>query len=174
MKDVDMEREKKELLRKIAIKEKEKEENPPSPQSSKRLSSPNAGTSEWERDEKKAKVDATPISSKWDQTPSGPSSKWDATPASASGTFSKWDQTPASSSSKWDQTPKTSSSKWDQTPVSVASSASTRAPAGSMTPAEIKEARRIADVDKRNRWMSDEELNSLLPVKGYCNIPISC
>ena len=162
-----MEREKKELLRKIAIKEKENErENPISPRASKRTSSPTTATSEWERDEKKAKFDATPVSSKWDQTPAGPSSKWDATPASAVGSFSKWDQTPTSSSSKWDATPKTSSSKWDQTPVSVASSASTRAPAGSMTPAEIKEARRISEVDKRNRFMSDEELNSILPVKG--------
>ena len=45
MKDVDMERERKELLRKIAIREKENDrETPSSPQPSKRTSSPTTAT----------------------------------------------------------------------------------------------------------------------------------
>ncbi|KAJ3359756.1 Splicing factor 3B subunit 1 [Kappamyces sp. JEL0680] len=157
MKDLDLEREKKELERKLQEQEKR--------DALKR--SADQSHSEWEVDEKRARVDATPKQSKWDATPSG-SDKWGATPQTGAGK-SKWDATPASATgSRWDATPAstTGGSKWDATPVSVASSASTRA-LGSMTPAEIKQARYDADVDRRNKFQTDEELNALLPLKGF-------
>jgi Splicing factor 3B subunit 1 len=105
------------------------------------------------KNKKMSKWDATPVEkkTKWDQTPTN---SFDQTPC----TNTKWDQTPTTSSnSKWDETPATFS-KWDQTPTSSASSSASTA-----TPQQKREM----ENEKRNYYQSDEELNLLLPGKGY-------
>ncbi|PWN54183.1 putative splicing factor 3b subunit 1 [Violaceomyces palustris] len=71
---------------------------------------------------------------------------------------SRWDETPVAGGAAPDETPKRS--RWDQTPVIAdATNGQTDAlPTAVETPYPI---------DPRNRFMTDEELNTLLPSEGY-------
>eukprot|EP01035_Chromulina_nebulosa_P016953 gene16953-22445_t len=127
-------------------------------------------------------------SSKWDVTPvitqskeTSARSRWDATPVSETKTSkesnSNWSEaTPTPSGflkkkSRWDETPTPSvaDGKFGATPMgSGASTLIPRTPTGNfMTPEVAQQMRWEAEVDERNRPLSDEELDSLLPTTGY-------
>ncbi|RKP17732.1 ARM repeat-containing protein [Rozella allomycis CSF55] len=117
---------------------------------------------------------------RWDQTPTPKSSEWDKEEASVS--KSRWDQTPVSMDSgatpsrrnRWDETPVVSSgnatsdrkskSRWDETPVYQGGMAT---PLGNAQPMMTPMAGDVSVFDARNRPMSDEELDAILPSKGY-------
>jgi splicing factor 3B subunit 1 len=105
---------------------------------------------------------------------------------------SRWDQTPQNAEmqekgSRWDQTPQGDSqkqSKWDQTPVSTGAAtpvsyggATPIGGAGSMTPTPSQLAQTNPDlynqwkveqdIDYRNRPLTDEDLDQMLPSQGY-------
>jgi len=126
-----------------------------------------------------------------------PKSRWDETPnASASSSSSRWDApTPLGGSSSSQDgsaaaTPLTSTggrkrSRWDETPVSssgssvdpgatpvgmMASSMATPLGAqhtGAITVEMAHQMRWEAEVDERNRYMTDEELDAMFPETGY-------
>jgi splicing factor 3B subunit 1 len=126
---------------------------------------------------------------RWDETPAHGGEQGSATPPES------WEagagaQQPRGKRSRWDETPViTSSGYGDATPSMVDGSAATpmafsgatptpsqlygastpslsHAPLGSMTPAQIVQARHNAEMDERNRPLSDEELEAMFP-KGY-------
>ncbi|KAH8921599.1 ARM repeat-containing protein [Atractiella rhizophila] len=123
--------------------------------------------------------DATPKRSRWDQ--SSDTAMMDVTNRNET---SAWDdqgeQKPKKKRSRWDETPALSGessveatpkrSRWDQTPVAPISGAS-------LTPQPLMFGGGIimpdgslaipTDLDKRNRYLSDEELNQMLPAEGY-------
>ena len=160
MKENQLDKEQRELLYKM--KEKEKEE----------------------KGKEKAE-DSTPRtrSSRWDQTPVDKKSEWDD--ADTKGVKkSRWDQTPVAaatpSNSSWDQTPKATDqtprrkSRWDETPVSIEMSDATPVSGKivsdtmmASTPEELNVLRWERELDYRNRFLSDEELDSMLPKEGY-------
>lgn len=136
------------------------------------------------------KWDQTPTSeaqpkSRWDQTPQGPAatsgkSRWDQTPvAGSSGTKNRWDETPQSGA----ETPsRKGKSRWDETPVNVNAGMMTpgATPLGftgaetpsfaqmrGYTPEQMHAMRYEKDIEERNRPLSDEELNDILPAEGY-------
>ncbi|SCZ98634.1 BZ3500_MvSof-1268-A1-R1_Chr7-1g09224 [Microbotryum saponariae] len=88
---------------------------------------------------------------------------------------SRWDETPAQAATAGSgapgETPRRS--RWDQTPVGVAQTPSAASLFGAMTPfngatgsnASIPGAGQL--IDPRNRYLSDEELNQMLPTEGY-------
>lgn len=88
---------------------------------------------------------------------------------------SRWDETPApnaSGSGAPGETPKRS--RWDQTPVGGVGATpkpGSLMPFGMMTPMQPSMGGDGAPMgmvmDPRNRYLSDEELNSLLPTEGY-------
>lgn len=112
-------------------------------------------------------------------------SRWDVTPLVSSNSVikSRWDETPTTSSSIVDSKVEESTkkkSRWDETPIaSSGSSAIVQTPIGaqyaatpsqlfsSMTPEVAQQMRWEAEVDERNRPLSDFELDSLLPSNGY-------
>ncbi|KAK8802056.1 hypothetical protein WA158_006451 [Blastocystis sp. Blastoise] len=124
--------------------------------------------------------------SKWDDTgdmkaSSSSSSKWDmptpvhtsvleATPSRLSG----WDATPSVTprTSNWDQTPRTvgetpgrKKSRWDETPISQVYDNVIPSESG-YTPDITKLSKVQQEMEWRNRPLSDEDLDSLIP-KGY-------
>ncbi|CAM9771926.1 unnamed protein product, partial [Ectocarpus fasciculatus] len=126
--------------------------------------------------------------SRWDVTPAAGTavkarSRWDETPAAANG-----EQTPAGRAGGWDVTPRVNGgdaetpsskkrSRWDETPLPVGVvgagmtpgglGAATPMYAGAMTPEMSQRMRWEAEVDERNRPISDEELDSMFPPSGY-------
>ncbi|OUM61670.1 hypothetical protein PIROE2DRAFT_45005 [Piromyces sp. E2] len=138
--------------------------------------------SEWDEEVRPSKP-----RSRWDETP-----KPEETPRKRS----RWDDTgstPVATSSAWDATPKVSSavaetpkrrSRWDETPVNVSGSQFAATPVGNMglvtptpnqlaqpmtpmTPEAMNAMRWEKEIDYRNRPLSDEELDSMLPTTGY-------
>jgi splicing factor 3B subunit 1 len=98
---------------------------------------------ERQLDQKRLKTDnveSTPKNGSWNETPR--SSRWDATPRQSG---SSWDDTPVQKKSRWDQTPSTAQ----------------------MTPEQNRQARLQKELDFRNRYLTDEELNNLIPIQGY-------
>ncbi|KAJ3027328.1 UNVERIFIED_CONTAM: Splicing factor 3B subunit 1 [Siphonaria sp. JEL0065] len=138
--------------------------------------------SEWDDD---SAADA-PKKSKWDD-------EEPAAPVPVAKKRNRWDETPvnpsAGSTTAWDATPKAGTagaaagkkSRWDETPVNISQFAAT--PVGTMgmgmmtpnpnrmqipmTPEANNALRWEKEMDARNRPMSDEELDSILPDKGY-------
>jgi len=82
---------------------------------------------------------------------------------------SRWDETPAAvAGAAPGETPKRS--RWDQTPVGVSATpiVFNQLSQYGMTPvAGGSNALAIAPADPRNRYLSDEELDSILPTEGY-------
>ncbi|KAL0481841.1 splicing factor 3B subunit 1 [Acrasis kona] len=129
--------------------------------------------------------------SRWDQTPQNSSSQ---TPQSTPSVRkqSRWDQTPtapsatpsAQSKSRWDETPVdtsgTKKSRWDETPIGSTTTLGGATPVGTsgmMTPTaaqlaqtnpELYNQLKIEqDLDYRNRPLTDEDLDNMLPSDGY-------
>ncbi|KAJ1562629.1 Splicing factor 3B subunit 1 [Nowakowskiella sp. JEL0078] len=172
------------------IKEKQLEEKESSVKESRDVSvptkkrrwdqtAPSLEKSEWDDEDERESVKSK---SKWDETPVSTIDS-EAT-AVQSKRRNRWDETPiaAISSSNWDSTPKSSSSsgkrsRWDETPVGFGG----MTPVGHMgmltpTPSQLKvpmtpEAmnamRWEKEIDYRNRPLSDEELDAMLPDTGY-------
>lgn len=146
-------------------------------------------------------VDATPRKRRWDvgagdseniaPAKSDETSQWDLqgeqrpTEAPAKKRRSRWDQTPlgnASPNSMANEqsvaaTPKRS--RWDQTPVAPSGGAGTVAPDGSGSiqmingvPTMMMPLSAMSAFDKANRYLSDEELNEMLPSEGYDIVPV--
>jgi len=88
---------------------------------------------------------------------------------------SRWDQTPLTASPKGNQattapaeTPKRS--RWDQTPVAGASASSLPSSLPSL-PIGFGTTFAMTAFDKANRYLSDEELDNMLPTEGYEVVP---
>eukprot|EP01138_Halocafeteria_seosinensis_P010429 gb/GECG01010647.1/.p1 GENE.gb/GECG01010647.1/~~gb/GECG01010647.1/.p1 ORF type:complete len:1367 (+),score=239.06 gb/GECG01010647.1/:1-4101(+) len=140
-------------------------------------------------------ADATPVAgqAQWDKTPAGPEAFG---PTPARGGASKWDETPGPRPSvagqSWETpkaegaagatpTPSRKKSRWDETPTpaNAALQSAGRAAAAlatpntstvdmsQMTPALAKQQRLEREMDERNRPLSDEELDAILPSDGY-------
>lgn len=144
---------------------------------------PIVSKSDWDN------IEATPVtsSSKWDITPvqevATPKarSRWDATPVSGK---SSWDipptptggdQTPGGSKkkSRWDETPQdvmgaTPLGFGGSTPGSAISAYQAHAAyLGPMTPEMAQRMRWEAEIEERNRILTDDELDTLFPTSGY-------
>ena len=151
-----------------------------------------AGDSEVKASEKSGWDAETPVAvrnSRWDETPlvssadAGASgkpgkSRWDETPTTVSGTPSSFDaptpvgggmgETPSGRKrSRWDETPVTGSggSKFAETPSGSTASVQSTPNAAMRIAATAK--RWEVEIDARNRPMTDEELDSMLPSIGY-------
>ena len=124
--------------------------------------------------------------SRWDETPAGPGSSamvaaTPGGPAGGGGKRSRWDETPVggggSSGVGVGATP-VGLSGYAATPLAASGVAATPSAAalagvaatplglGGQTPAAVRQARVDAEIDERNRPLSDEELDALFP-KGY-------
>ncbi|KAJ3238536.1 Splicing factor 3B subunit 1 [Chytriomyces hyalinus] len=145
--------------------------------------------SDWESDDsgtKKSKWDDdSDASSVTSQVPAQRKrNRWDETPVNANGAVATaWDATPKAGAiaggatpaaggkrSRWDETP-VNSSQFAATPVGMAGMGMMTPTPGMMqipmTPEASNALRWEKELDARNRPMSDEELDSILPEKGY-------
>lgn len=165
MREVDVDREKKELERDIKIRDKREEEH--------RLRMEALKERDMKANRRRFDQREPPKVSEWevDDTPAKAKSSWESTPV-AETKGKKWDETPKASS--WDATPRTDAatpkrSKWDQTPTATSAVQSTPTPEqfAQMTPKEQQEIRIQQETDWRNRYLSDEDLNNMIPVDGY-------
>ena len=114
--------------------------------------------SEWD-DEKTS----TPKASRWDDaTPrtAARRSRWDQTPVGVPVTpkSSEWDMTPAN------QTPRRTRSRWDDTPVSITAQETPKVVTEEASQASIQWQR---ELEYRNRFLTEEEIDALLPSAGY-------
>ncbi|KXN74492.1 ARM repeat-containing protein [Conidiobolus coronatus NRRL 28638] len=165
-------REHEELTRLYAQKVQENQDNANQEASS--------GKSRWDKEEPAQPVDETPRNvGQWDETPrhyssedsdTRKSNRWDQTPVPSSGR-SRWDQTPVGGHTEA-ETPRRSRSRWDETPVAqpvVSNVSSTPKPMNiaNMTPEALNALRWEKDIEYRNRYLSDEELDQMLPSTGF-------
>eukprot|EP01117_Protostelium_nocturnum_P000860 TRINITY_DN1116_c0_g1_i1.p1 TRINITY_DN1116_c0_g1~~TRINITY_DN1116_c0_g1_i1.p1 ORF type:complete len:1104 (-),score=251.26 TRINITY_DN1116_c0_g1_i1:164-3475(-) len=142
--------------------------------------------SSGKEEESSESTQSTPMRRRrWDETPemktesiqSTPRrSRWDQTPETTSGRQS-WDETPTGGKMDPNATPnRRGRSRWDETPVNAPMGSET--PIGnagmmtptamrSMTPEHLHALRWEKEVDERNRPLSDEELDAMLPTDGY-------
>jgi splicing factor 3B subunit 1 len=90
--------------------------------------------------------EATPVARKWDETPQNPL----FASAESSKKKSRWDETPTSGTSGPSMTPLVGMGLFH-----------------SMTPEITQQLRWEAEVDERNRPLTDEELDAMFPVTGY-------
>jgi splicing factor 3B subunit 1 len=90
---------------------------------------------------------------------------------------SRWDQTPVDAGSSGMATP-SRKSRWDQTPVVAAGNQTPMGFSGMATPTmeqmqhtatpdQLFQARWEREIDERNRPLTDEELDAMLPSEGY-------
>jgi splicing factor 3B subunit 1 len=111
------------------------------------------GRSEWDEDDKQKKPAR---GNRWDATPTGVSAA-PATPTAAG----SLDATPTKKRSRWDETPVALQSLGsDVTPLAVRG-------ALMQTPEHVAQQRWAAEVDERNRALTDADLDELLPKEGY-------
>ena len=118
--------------------------------------------------------DETPVASyeKTNTTSGGPSSSWSDTPQ-ASGATSSFLATPAAGQkrSRWDETPIDSSSSSLATPSRFGDGMMTplalATANGTLTPEMAQRMRLEREMEERNRYLSDEELDAMFPSKGY-------
>lgn len=103
-------------------------------------------------------------------------SKWDdSTPKAASSSRSRWDATPSGTSAvTGGSATEAKRSRWDETPVmraavTVATGGVTPAmvSSGLVAPEVLQASRAQAETDERNRWMSDEDIDGMLPSEGF-------
>ncbi|KAI9224066.1 splicing factor 3B subunit 1 [Blastocladiella britannica] len=132
--------------------------------------------SEWDKDDSTVTASAAVGASRWDETPkagveSTPArkrSRWDETPVAAP--RSRWDETPRVMDGGAEATPARKRSRWDETPVGPSGGgavAATPTMGGvPMTPVALAPDA-VTAMDMRNQWMTDDELNSVLPPTGF-------
>ncbi|KAK9899151.1 ARM repeat-containing protein [Cystobasidium minutum MCA 4210] len=129
--------------------------------------------------------DATPRKRRWDvaaddKTPTGPGIDGDASMSALEG--KSWDEeakpaaaaVPKKRRSRWDETPAESAatgeapkrSRWDQTPV-AGGAVALQQPQNGLAMPEGYSALPMTEIDKRNRYLTDEELDQILPTEGY-------
>ncbi|RKP05409.1 armadillo-type protein [Thamnocephalis sphaerospora] len=191
MRQTQLEREEQEIRRKIAEKQKEEAEaqrNGSVAPSAAPVAA--AKKSEWDEEdevEKKQETARRSTRSRWDETPRAGAeegrkrSRWDETPRVAGGV----EETPRAS--RWDATPQMAGatpkrSRWDETPAGVPAGMAYGATpvgglgmatpvagqaAGAMTPEVAQQMRWERELDERNRPLTDEELDAMLPSAGY-------
>lgn len=139
-----------------------------------------------------AAPDATPRKRRWDvaagdETPRGPQAGGDADMSSLAG--KGWDEdakpavaaegavVPKKKRSRWDETPVAAPggetprrSRWDQTPVGGAGALATQ-PSNQLfevdSYGQTAVGAPLAEIDKRNRYLTDEDLNAMLPIEGF-------
>lgn len=135
------------------------------------------------------KTDATPRKRRWDvsagdETPRGPQATngdasmtnlegrgWDedTKPVEVKKKRSRWDETPAGpGAAAPGETPRRS--RWDQTPVAGAGAATTQMLPMQSDPYAMQMGMgmgMMTELDKRNRYLSDEELDQILPSEGF-------
>jgi splicing factor 3B subunit 1 len=193
MRQTQLEREEHEIRRKIAAKEKERMEtiSNGSAQDREAVVAAAPKKSEWDEDDDEiaASRRSQETRSRWDETPRADGaearkrSRWDETPrvglgVEATPRSSRWDATPQM---MVDATPKRS--RWDETPMisagGIGGFAATPSAVGGVmatpisgstagvTPELAQQLRWERELDERNRPLSDEELNTLLPSTGY-------
>ncbi|KAJ3386546.1 Splicing factor 3B subunit 1 [Lobulomyces angularis] len=97
--------------------------------------------------------------SEWDEeTTTEKRSKWDETPVAAKTKTSRWDATPTSKNYQFGATPVGNIGLQTPLPGDVPVP---------MTPQQSKEMRYEREMDIRNRYLSDEDLDAVLPAQGY-------
>ena len=113
--------------------------------------------------------------SRWDETPLTDSGSGNGAP----GRRSRWDETPVNAAAGGATPIGGRKNRWDETPVGMSSGANGATPVaayGMMTPLPVganvspevmAQMRLDREMDYRNRFLSDEELNSILPKEGY-------
>lgn len=121
--------------------------------------------------------------SRWEETPkvaSKGSSRWEETPAAVSGAegASRWDA-PTPVWNHADPTPSIQGSasrkrsRWDETPAAGGGDAVQATPSLAVTDStplrvdSVQQMRWQADIDERNRPLTDEDLDIMFPAKGY-------
>lgn len=136
-----------------------------------------SSSSEWDTTSAAAAAAAARPASRWDATPVAGNtavkvrSRWDETPVSVTG--SDWDgATPGGSKkrSRWDETPVAGPNGVLGTPSATPSSVygmSTPAYASQMTPEIAQRMKWEAEVEERNRYLTDEELDAMFPTTGF-------
>ncbi|KAI9099335.1 armadillo-type protein [Phlyctochytrium arcticum] len=126
-----------------------------------------AKKSEWEEDDVSSTSAKT---NKWDETPK-------ETPVRKR---NRWDETPVEGATAGSATPGGKRSRWDETPVGVTNQFAAT-PVGNlglmtptagqmnvpMTPEAVNALRWEKEIDYRNRYLSDEELDAMFPSEGY-------
>ncbi len=164
MQEAELEREKDRLVRKL---EQQKDEPELKRKSRWDVSTPavsEAGTeatavqtrkSEWEEDETQ---------------PPRKRSRWDETPVEAEAKRSRWDETPVGAIGETPSGQKRS--RWDETPVGIIGA--TPVGAHGMTPSVVPMTPELhmqqkweRELDMRNRYLADEDLNAMFPQQGY-------
>ncbi len=119
---------------------------------------PLAGGGSSQTDATPLLVHATPIA--------GSVNKWDATPVAGGVSTNAWDATPLAEGAE----PGKKRSRWDATPVNMTPSIAAAGAGTStamITPEMTLALRWEMEVDARNRPMTDEELDQLIPIAGY-------
>ncbi|PWN97318.1 ARM repeat-containing protein [Tilletiopsis washingtonensis] len=125
------------------------------------------------RVERKRRWDTGPAETSSRASDSGWSENGDAADATPRKRRSRWDQTPTvGADAAGGETPKRS--RWDQTPVAAAGSSSEGSAlsgfAGLQTPMGMMSDGAFV-LDPRNRYLSDEDLDRMLPSEGYTIVP---
>ncbi|KAI9347201.1 armadillo-type protein [Zopfochytrium polystomum] len=115
---------------------------------------------------KRNRWDETPVAA----TPVGGGGAWDATPRGAGGLGGVAATPTGTKRSRWDETPVAAAGQFAATPIGLAGMGMAT-PMGMnaipMTPEAVNAMRWEKEIDTRNRPMTDEELDSILPSKGY-------
>eukprot|EP00743_Colponemidia_sp_Colp-15_P002757 GILK01002985.1.p1 GENE.GILK01002985.1~~GILK01002985.1.p1 ORF type:complete len:1205 (-),score=277.67 GILK01002985.1:164-3778(-) len=135
-------------------------------------------TSDWDQGDNQSTTASSSSSSKWDtpgrvteETPSR-RNRWDETKTSETPTPSRWGETPS--------TAKRGKTRWDETPQLTAQLMMTpgATPLGDMgmatpflngavTPEQAQNMRWEREMDDRNRPLTDEDLDAMLPSHNY-------
>jgi len=133
---------------------------------------------------KKSTLNNSEVPSRWDATPLVSTgiktkSRWDETPNVASSQVSNWDATPSTAASatpggkkrsRWDETPLAGPNGVLGTPSATPSGMlglTTPTYTGPMTPEVAQRMRWEAEVEERNRYLMDDELDAMFPTTGY-------
>ncbi|ORZ17398.1 splicing factor 3B subunit 1 [Absidia repens] len=192
IREAELEREQQRVLNVLAQRKKDGQEIMQGTAATARSTTPPPppSTSQWDDDstasvaaepKKKRRWDmATPVhTNNVEATPvAGKRSRWDATPlrvdAGATPGRSEWDATPTASTkrSRWDATPVAGASGVEATPVGgfgMMTPTPHQQQQGQvpMTPEAMSSMRWERELDARNRYLSDEELDAMFPSTGY-------
>lgn len=112
--------------------------------------------------------ESTPKRRRWD-IPTPDVKQEDFTPKARH----RWDATPVANS---EETPRRLKTRWDETPVRSAESIDLSNPMSffptSLNPEEALARRHNRELEARNRFLSDVELDMMLPSEGYTKVPI--